>query len=195
MDKYAQHLGWLTRFAICVFALLLANSVLAVISMFFPYIPSHGVSSFCYYVLPFVLFLLLGGVGLVGNVVAKQSGGHSFHGGWLGPVLSGAILSILWSLMILQALAIPTKYLANQVTDMPVVVNKLSGFRAIYSHFVWIYYRKNGLVGKFMWTRTELVDSMKEGDCINLHGRRWLSGFYVDSISRANSCEVKTSPD
>ena len=193
MARGARHLGWLAWLAICTFVLLFATSVLAVVSMFFPYVPSHEVSSFCYYILPFILFLLLMGVGLAGNLLAKRGGGHSmaFQENWVGPMFSGTILSILWALMMSVVPAIPTKYLADHTVDEHVIVSKVSGFRSNYGHFVWIYYKQGDLNGKFMWTRTGLVNSMGNGDCIILHGRKWLFGFYADVISKSNDCESK----
>jgi hypothetical protein len=130
------------------------------------------------------------GTGLAGNTLAKQSGGRAmaFQGNLIGPVLSGAIFSILWALMVSVITAIPTKYFADHTIDTRVVVDKVSGFRISYGNYIWVHYKQGDSNGKFMWTRAKLAEPMKSGDCINLRGRKWSFGFYVDSISKSSGC-------
>lgn len=191
MTKRKRRIGGLAWFAVLVAATLLFGSILALISMFFPYAPSHETRTFCRYVLPPILFLLLLGLALLGSLHSRRDPTckEKFQGNWLKLILASALASVAWAWMMTIVPAIPAKFFAEEKVDIPVTVDSLDGLRIDYDYWTWIHFEQNGVVNKFMWTRSDpVMRSLKRGDCIELHGRNWALGLYVDSISRSHAC-------
>lgn len=182
--------GWVLLPA---FALTLPVSILGLISMFVPYVPSRETSTFCHYVITPVYFVWLFGAALFGILRARrnpQDGVEVHQDGWLLKLVLGAALFAFgmgWFAAIIPA--IPAKFFARTRVNIPVTVDRLDGFQGTYDYWTWIYFKHDGHVNRFMWTRSDaLMQSLKHGDCIELHGRQWPLGLYVDSISRLSAC-------
>lgn len=199
MSKQGLHLDGLTWIVAAVATIFLGSAVLVVISMFFPYDPSQKARSFCDYALPPILFVLLVGPGLVRNLRARRDPTgetKAYEGNWLKPVLAGALLAIAWGIVMAVVPAIPAKYFAQKKVAIPVTVDSTDGFLGEYDYFTWIHFERDGVASKFMWTRADpLLPTLKHGDCIELHGREWSLGLYVDSISRSSACQSSNAAE
>ena len=193
MIEQKWHLGWPTWTVAAVILIGLLSAVLALISMFFPYVSSQGAKSFCDYVLPPLFFVLLVVPGVVGNLRARRDltgKTKAYEGNWLKPLFATVLISIIWGVVMPAVPAIPAKYFAQNKVDIPVTVNSTDGFLGVYDYWTWVHFERNGAASKFMWTRADpLLPALKHGDCVELHGREWPLGLYVDSITRSTACK------
>ena len=191
-SRKMTRVGWVL---LPLVAFTVVVSILGTISMVFPYVPSRETLTFCHYVIPPFYFVWLFGALLWGTLRARRNpleGVKAYQGGWSLPVFGTAFFAFVMGLLTPIVPAIPAKYFAKTTINIPVTVDRLSGFQATYDYWTWIYFRHDGHVNRFnrfMWTRGDpIMQSLKHGDCIELHGRQWPLGLYVDSISKSNAC-------
>ena len=168
--------------------LFFATVVLAVLSLFFAYVPSRGTEIFCYYVMPALIVALVVAYRAFRYIKFKRQGtafrelDEPFR-----TYASLIVCSWLLGTCVSQIPAIPTELFARDSATLPVRVDRLSGFRADHGHWVWVYFA--GGANKFLWTWSDpVVAKLGPGDCIDLHARRWIFGFYVDSVSDSSRC-------
>ena len=168
--------------------LFLATVALACLSVFFSYVPSRGTEIFSYYVLPTSIVVLVVAHRIFGYIKFKRQGAAFRELDQpLRTYVSLIIGAFLLGTCFCQVPAIPTKLFAGNGATFPVHVDRLSGFRADHGHWVWVYF--NGGANKFLWTWSDpIIAKLTRGDCIDLHARRWIFGFYVDSVSNSNRC-------
>lgn len=189
-----RRIGWLGWTALSVGTIFLLSSVLALISMLFPYVPSQRSQGFCHYVLPPIFFLILLGLVLIGNYRAHHDPGgktKAYQGSWLKLILFVVLIPIAWGWMMVVVPAIPAKFFAQKKINFVVTVNRLDGLRLNDGYWTWIYFDQGSATNRFMWTRSDpLLSTLKHGDCIMLYAREWSLGMYVDSISRSTACKV-----
>lgn len=198
MNRYRQHLDLASWVAIFLVTMALLGVVLSLISMFFPYAPSRRALIFCHYALPILVFLVFVFPGLIRVIRIRSDPRRNkrvYEGNLLIPIIVGALMSMMLAWIMPPVPGILAKFFAKTRVNIPVTVDRLDGFQGTYDYWTWIYFKHDGHVNRFMWTRSNaLMQSLKHGDCIELHGRQWPLGLYVDSISRSNACYSTSDP-
>jgi len=166
--------------------------ITSAVSTFVPYVPSVTVKLFFSYVLP-LIFLLLYVLLLIYTARGVKAGRFKQPKGYEKPntlLLAVVAVAVCWvtSFVFNTLPAFPTKLFANHQISIPVRVDHLDGFRADHGYWVWVNFYDGDKKGHVMWTWSDpLMDQLKHGDCIELHGREWPLGIYVDSISRSTA--------
>lgn len=197
MKKRRWCIGWPMSLFMGLLAIVVVSALLTLPSMLFPYIVAPSYRWFCHFVLTPICFVVF-----VSSMMCTVYRAHrdssakvkSMPGGWLGwlkAVIFCTVASFAFGWMfVLVVPAIPSKIFAQTKVDIPVMIDHLDGLRLNYDYWTWIYFYKNGRTDRFMWTRANsLLSTLKHGDCIVLHARKWPLGAYVDSISRSNACQ------
>ena len=193
MTKRKVYVAWPVRLNIVMMAIMAVSAFLALPSMLFPYIASANYKWFCTFVLAPATFVILYSSLLY--AVYKNRNIESITRIPLGSTLiwgavGGVAFSAAWACMFMLLVpAIPSEFLAKQTINIPVTVDHLEGFRLNYDHHTWIYFDDGMATGRFMWARSDpIMRTLKRGNCIVLHARKWPLGVYVDSIARSSSC-------
>ena len=198
MSKRRARMTFLTKFVILVWMCLVICTITGVISIFFPFAPSQGFSEFCEYLLPIICFPLLMGPMIWGRIF--QSNRYNLPPAtrrwWLTLIFGGVYFSYAWALMIEFSAAIPTRYISSKQVDTHVTIDDITGLIYTYDNWTWITFRHGGSTSKFMWERSDpVMNGLRRGDCIGLHGREWPLGLYVDSITRSNACHSENAKE
>lgn len=189
-----KHMRLRAKVSLSIIGVLGLATLASGVSTFVPYVPSAAVKSFFLYVLP-VIFLLFYIALLIYTARGLKAGRFEQPKGYQKPnalLLAVVAVAVCWMMsFVFRTLpAYPTKIFASRRIDIPVHVDHLDGFRADHLYWVWVNFYIDDKKGDFMWTWTDpLMDHLKHGDCIELHGRKWLLGLYVDSISRSSACQ------